>query len=138
MRPTRSFEGGIMEECGEDNCLLYQTSYCNNCKECTYCGRYIDRRNRHMDHVLAYSSGGAKVVPVCHECNWSKGDKGFVSWLKWLHDNDKAKYQRIADHHFEKAHRPMADISRITMKVSEVDWENYSWWARLKGRWQSR
>lgn len=80
----------------------------------------------------------AKVVPVCHECNWSKGDKGFVSWLKWLHDNDKAKYQRIADHHFEKAHRPMADISRITMKVSEVDWENYSWWARLKGRWQSR
>jgi 5-methylcytosine-specific restriction endonuclease McrA len=126
-----------VEDCDEEDCLFYETQWCTDCTECTYCGRHIDLRNRHMDHVRAHSSGGVKIVPVCNDCNWSKGNKGFVSWLKWLHDNDKSRYQRIADYHFEKTTRPMADFSGITKNVSEVDWENYSWWARLRKWWRS-
>jgi len=121
-----------MSDCDEENCLFYKTEWCTDCRECTYCGSHIDRRNREMEHVRAHSSGGTTVVPVCRDCNRSKGSKGFVSWLKWLHENDPEKYRMIESYHWEKGAHPMPDLSRISKTVTDTEWENYSWWARVK------
>jgi len=49
---------------------------------CTYCGQ---RREMELDHVVPLSQCGAhepeNVVPVCHPCNASKGNRPVFEWM---------------------------------------------------------
>ncbi|MEE4495156.1 HNH endonuclease [Streptomyces sp. BE230] len=51
---------------------------------CTYCHQV----SQTMDHVIPFADGGAdelkNLVPVCHECNWSKGGKTPPAWYVGL------------------------------------------------------
>jgi 5-methylcytosine-specific restriction endonuclease McrA len=94
-----------LSDCNEKDCFFYDTNDCTDCRECAYCGRHIDGRNRHMDHVLPQSSGGKTKVPTCRECNLSKGTKGLVTWLKWLHENDRERFYTIRDNNTWKSHK---------------------------------
>lgn len=88
---------------GEKACLFYyEGEWCTDCRECTYCGKYLlwsgNRKNIHFDHILPYASGGRTIVPVCDECNLSKSSKGLKEWLRWVRDNWPAKWNAIVDY----------------------------------------
>jgi 5-methylcytosine-specific restriction endonuclease McrA len=50
---------------------------------CAYCG--ISGQPLQKDHVVPLSRGGLdipqNVVPACHDCNLSKGDKALRYWM---------------------------------------------------------
>jgi 5-methylcytosine-specific restriction endonuclease McrA len=47
--------------------------------KCNWCGRVVRKRDRHVDHVIPLSRGGAHVITnlccSCSKCNCSKHDK---------------------------------------------------------------
>jgi len=85
--------------CDTEDCLFHEKTSCTECRECAYCGKYLywsgNRHNIHFDHILPYSSAGRTVVPVCGDCNLSKGRKGLKEWLRWLSDNRPDKLEDI-------------------------------------------
>lgn len=44
---------------------------------CAYCGKFIDSKNMHIEHVIPSSRGGSdnidNLVAACQSCNISKG-----------------------------------------------------------------
>lgn len=105
--------------CSED-CLFYETSSCTDCRECGYCGKYLywegNRHNIHYDHILPYSSGGRTIVPVCEDCNRSKGDKGLKEWLVWLLENRPDKWTEIVSYNKWKKHKIARAVHDIINK----------------------
>jgi hypothetical protein len=95
--------------CDIEDCLFYETNFCKDCRECAYCGKYLywsgDRRNIHFEHIRAYVSGGRTVVPVCDDCNLSKGKKGLKEWLRWLRESRPHKWEATIDYNLWKRHK---------------------------------
>lgn len=82
--------------------------------ECQYCG---STWNIQDEHARAKSKGGVSTIPVCRECNLSKGDKGLMEWLRWVKKNDKYRWHRIADYHY-------GCRSAISQKIHTIRDEN--------------
>jgi hypothetical protein len=84
-------------------CLFYPygSNLCNKCNNCVYCGKRLywngKRLNACFEHIYPYISHGKKVVPLCKECNLSKGSKGLKQWLRWTRMYQPKKWERIMD-----------------------------------------
>jgi hypothetical protein len=59
-------------------------------KPCPYCGEYMSRRNKSLDHMVALNKGGVhgtvNVIICCSRCNSSKRDKDFGEWITRLRE----------------------------------------------------
>jgi 5-methylcytosine-specific restriction endonuclease McrA len=57
-------------------------------KPCPYCGAYLNRRTKSMDHMVPLSKGGAhgivNVIVCCNHCNSRKRDRDFGDWVSRL------------------------------------------------------
>ena len=57
-------------------------------KPCPYCGAYMNRRTKTMDHMVPLNKGGAhgivNVIICCSTCNSSKRDRDFGDWVSRL------------------------------------------------------
>lgn len=77
---------------------------------CTYCG---SSRKIHQDHIIAKSKGGVKTTPACANCNWSKGNKPLMEWIRYLKKNNPYRYKRIINHNKGKR-------SNIAKKIQKI------------------
>jgi 5-methylcytosine-specific restriction endonuclease McrA len=67
------------------------------CGLCAYCGEKLGL-DWQLDHFVPASKGGsrdiANLVPVCPDCNRSKGAKTFIVWLATRPRNNAERYLR--------------------------------------------
>lgn len=93
--------GGHPSWCDETDCYYYDSGWCNDCEACAICGDSLGYhgRNKHKGHLFrAESHGGRTWVPTCSNCNQSRKEKGFVTWLRWLYENNRRLYEQIVDY----------------------------------------
>lgn len=73
--------GDCTEEQLEQRCEYYGW-------RCYLCGQELDEDNISIDHRIPMSRGGhcypANLAPVCLECNFSKGNKTTLEYVKWV------------------------------------------------------
>jgi hypothetical protein len=59
-------------------------------KPCPYCGEYMNRRTKTLDHMVPLSKGGlhgtANVIICCNRCNSTKRDRDFGDWVSRLQE----------------------------------------------------
>jgi len=57
-------------------------------KPCPYCGSYMDRRTKSLDHIIPITKGGlhsaANAIICCLRCNTRKSNLDFGDWLAKL------------------------------------------------------
>jgi 5-methylcytosine-specific restriction endonuclease McrA len=59
-------------------------------KSCPYCGEYMNRRTKTLDHMVPLNKGGVhgtiNVLISCSRCNSSKRDRDFADWISRLQE----------------------------------------------------
>jgi len=59
-------------------------------KPCPYCGEYMNRRTKTLDHMVPLSKGGlhgtANVIICCNRCNSAKRNRDFDDWVSLLQE----------------------------------------------------
>ena len=59
-------------------------------KPCPYCGEYMNRRTKTLDHMVPLSKGGlhgtVNVIICCSRCNSTKRDRDFADWVSRLQE----------------------------------------------------
>jgi len=59
-------------------------------RSCPYCGEYMNRRTKTLDHMVPLSKGGlhgtVNVIICCSRCNSAKGSRDFGDWVSRLQE----------------------------------------------------
>ncbi|MCL4488869.1 MAG: HNH endonuclease [Chloroflexi bacterium] len=59
-------------------------------RPCPYCGEYMNRRTKSLDHMVPLSKGGlhgtVNVIICCNRCNSAKRDRDFGDWVSRLQE----------------------------------------------------
>ncbi|MBI4902888.1 MAG: HNH endonuclease [Acidobacteria bacterium] len=59
-------------------------------KPCPYCGEYMNRRTKSLDHMVPLNKGGlhgtVNVIICCSRCNSAKRDRSFDDWVSRLQE----------------------------------------------------
>lgn len=59
-------------------------------RPCPYCGEYMNRRTKSLDHMVPLSKGGlhgtVNVIICCNRCNSAKRDRDFGDWVSRLEE----------------------------------------------------
>lgn len=59
-------------------------------RPCPYCGEYMNRRTKSLDHMVPLSKGGlhgtVNVITCCNRCNSAKRDRDFGDWVSRLQE----------------------------------------------------
>ena len=82
--------------------LMYKLTYDLKGQErCCYCGGYLTKKNRTIDHMYPRNFGGVSIpdnlLPCCKQCNHSKMDMTydqFQEWRKITSLKEKDKFYR--------------------------------------------
>ena len=81
--------------------FYYIKQYFNNC--CAYCGKTNVKLTQ--EHFVPVSKGGKtsvkNIIPVCKECNASRGHKKFFKWYPWQEFYTKEREQIIFEYPYK-------------------------------------
>ena len=81
-------------------------------KPCPYCGEYMDRRTKTMDHMVPLSKGGVhgtvNVIICCNRCNSAKRDRDFGDWVSRL--NEPYRSVMIAEYEQRYGSKPSQSL----------------------------
>lgn len=84
-------------------------------KPCPYCGDYMNRRTKTMDHMVPLSKGGVhgavNVIICCGRCNSSKRDRDFGDWVARLQEPYRSVM--IAEYEQRYGSKPSQSLLRL-------------------------
>ena len=85
----------------------------DNC-QCCYCGKYVPKKKRSLDHVIARSLGGDdtpdNLVLTCISCNSQKKDRTLDEYTEYLVLEGFLSYQSAQNIHARVLTRTAREI----------------------------
>jgi 5-methylcytosine-specific restriction endonuclease McrA len=89
-------------------------------KPCPYCGAYMNRRTKTMDHMVPLSKGGVhgivNVIISCNRCNSSKRDRDFGDWASRLDE----PYRSVMIAEYEQRYGSKPSQSLLPLQYAPV------------------
>ena len=87
-------------------------------KPCPYCGDYMSRATKSLDHMVPLNKGGVhgvvNMIICCKRCNTAKRDKDFGDWLSKL----KEPYASVMAAEYEQRYGAKPSQSLLQLKYA--------------------
>ena len=87
-------------------------------KTCPYCGEYMSKKTKSLDHMVPLNKGGlhgvVNMIICCRRCNTAKRDKDFGDWLSKL----KEPYASVMAAEYEQRYGAKPSQSLLLLKYA--------------------
>jgi 5-methylcytosine-specific restriction endonuclease McrA len=89
-------------------------------KPCPYCGDYMSRATKSLDHMVPLGKGGVhgvvNLIICCTRCNSAKRDRDFADWISKL----KEPYASVMAAEYEQRYGAKASQSQLPFQYATI------------------